>query len=200
MRMLSMAASAALLLCASPAAAQSTNWETSYWEGTNYDVTASAVGATPGCIMTSTFRVEGRSNIDFALTYNGERAIFSLTSPDWSAVDDQRYDGFNYYFPQSETIFNGGATHGYVYQYINKGFVTSFGDDFLVRLAAENRLVVGRMPDGGEMTIVADLNLTGSAPAVAALRRCTTHVVNREAARIRRESRNDYIARDPFRT
>ena len=182
-------------LLASPSLAQ--NSVTS-WSNGNYDITGSAVGEDPSCIMTSTFTIAGRADVAFALLLTGDDAIFALTSTDWSAVQGQVYEGFAYYFPEADSLFNGGVTRGYVHRSIEKGFVTSFGPDFLDRLAAENRLVVGRQPEGGEVVIVADLNLIGTGTAVAALRRCATHVTQREAARIRRENRNDYIARDPF--
>lgn len=184
-----------LALMASPALAQNS---VTNWSNANYDVTGSSPGEKPGCIMTSTFEIEGRSDVDFNLLWDGETALFALTSWDWSAVKGREYDGFVYYFPQSKTIYDNGTTLGYVHATINKGFVTMFGGDFLDKLAAENRLMVNRMPDGQDMVVVADLNLEGTAAAVAALRRCANYVNGREAARIRRESRNDYIARDPF--
>lgn len=194
MKLLSLAVAAAMV--GSPAFAQNSVTD---WTNGNYDVIGSAVGDDPGCIMTSTFNVAGRADVEFGLVLSGDQAIFSLTSTDWSAVQGQEYDGFAYYFPETETLYNGGVTLGYVHRYIEKGFTTSFDLDFLDRLAAENRLVVTRKPEGSEIAIVADLNLTGTGTAVAALRRCNTYVSNREAARIRRESRNDYIARDPFK-
>ena len=194
MKLLALTAAAALL--ASPAVAQNT---VTSWTNGSYDVDGSTPGETPACIMTSTFEIPGRSDVKFNLLWDGDKVLFALTSYDWSAEDDKEYDGFTYYFPQSEAIFDGGVTFGYVEGYINKGFLTSFTTDFLDKLAAERRLIVARMPEGEDMVIVADLNLTGTGTAVAALRRCATHVANREAARIRRESRNDYIERDPFK-
>lgn len=193
MKLLAIAAIASLL--ATPALAQ--NSVTS-WGNANYDVTGSSPGQTPGCIMTSTFEIAGRSDVEFNLLWDGETAVFALTSVGWSAVKGEEYSGFVYYFPQSEDIYSGGNTYGYVHEYINKGFMSSFGPEFLDRLAADSRLVVGRDQEGQDMTIVADLNLVGTSAAVAALRRCATFVNNREAARIRREGRNDYITKDPF--
>lgn len=193
MKLLAVAAIASLI--AAPAFAQ--NSVTS-WGSANYDVTGSTPGETPGCIMTSTFEIAGRSDVEFALLWDGEEAVFALTSVGWSAVKGEEYEGFVYYFPNSEDIYSGGKTYGYVYDYINKGFMSSFGPEFLDRLAADSRLVVAREKEGEEPTIVADFNLVGTSAAVAALRRCATFVNNREAARIRRESRNDYISKDPF--
>lgn len=194
MKLIALAAAAALL--ASPAIAQ--NSVTS-WSNGSYDVDGSSPGETPGCIMTSTFEIPGRSDVKFNVLWDGEAAWFALTSYDWSAEKGKEYDGFYYYFPQSEAMFDGGVTTGYVSDYINKGFLTSFDSDFLDKLAAETRLMVGRMPEGQDMSVVADLNLTGTGTAVAALRRCATYVNNREAARLRRENRLDYIERDPFK-
>jgi hypothetical protein len=59
-------------------------------------------------------------------------------------------------------------------------------------------LLVFRTIGDAEPIVVADLGLQGTGEAVAALRRCTRWVANREAARTARERRNDYIARDPF--
>lgn len=148
--------------------------------------------------MTSVFEIEGRADVKFNLLWDGDTAYFALTSYDWSAVKGQEYDGFVYFFPKSDDIYSGGKTVGYVEGLINKGFLTTFASDFLDRIAADDQLVVGRMPEGQEMAIVADLNLVGTAAAVAALRRCFTHVERRESARIRRERQNDYISRDPF--
>lgn len=191
-----LALATALALLSSPALAQNS---VTKWSNGNYDVTGSLPGDDPACIMTATFEIEGRSDVEFNLLWDGDQVAFVLTSNDWSAEKGVEYDGFSYYFPNSESIFNGGTTVGYVSSYLDKGFLTTFDSDFMDRLAAENRLMVGRMPEGQDMLVVADLNLAGTGSAVAALRRCTTHVINREAARIRRESRSDYIERDPFK-
>lgn len=193
LRIVAIASAAAML--ASTASAQSS---VTNWANANYDVTGSAVGENPNCLMSSSFAVAGRADIEFALLLNEERAIFSLTSRDWSAVHDQEYEGFAYYFPQSQTLYDGGVTLGYVFRYSEKGFSTLIDLGFLDNLAAENRLVVVRQPDVGDLVVVADLDLTGTAAAVAALRRCVAYVTDREAARLERERRNDYIAKDPF--
>lgn len=193
MKLIAVAAIASLL--AAPAFAQSS---ITSWGSANYDVTGSAPGDKPGCLMTSTFEIAGRSDVEFNLLWDGETAVFALTSVGWSAVKGQEYDGFVYYFPNSEDFYSGGKTYGYVHDYINKGFMSTFGPEFLDRLAADTRLVVARSQEGQDPTIVADFNLVGTSAAVAALRRCATFVNNREAARIRREGRNDYISRDPF--
>lgn len=193
MKLIAIAAIASLL--AAPAFAQ--NSITS-WGNANYDVTGSTPGDSPGCIMTSTFEIAGRSDVEFNLLWDGETAVFALTSVGWSAVKGQEYEGFSYYFPKSEDFYSGGKTYGYVHDYINKGFMSTFGPEFLDRLAADTRLVVARSQEGQDPTIVADFNLVGTSAAVAALRRCATFVNDREAARIRREGRNDYITRDPF--
>lgn len=191
------AAALALSLLASPALAQTsvTSWTNGY-----FDVDGASPGDAPSCIMTTTYAIPGRSDVYFALLWDGDKVLFALTSTDWSAEKGQEYPDFYYYFPQSEDIYSEGTTLGYVYEYINKGFMTSFDPEFMDKIAREPQLMVGRMPEGGDMTVVADLNLQGSGTAIAALKRCTTYVVNRESARIRRESRNDYISRDPFKS
>lgn len=196
MKLLSIAV-ASLALLATPALAQNS---VTNWTNGSYDVTGSSVGEKPVCIMTSTFEIAGRSDVKFYLTWDGEMALFSLASSGWSADKDKEYNDFGYYFPTSDSLFDGGVTTGIVFDYIYKGFLTAFDSDFLDKLAAENRLFVARDGAGeDDVTVVADLNLTGTGTAVAALRRCATFVANREAARIRRESRNDYIERDPFK-
>lgn len=191
------AAILALSMLASPALAQNT---VTAWSNSHFDVDGSSPGDDPGCIMTATYAIPGRADVDFNLLWDGEQAIFALTSTGWSAEKGQTYPDFYYYFPKSESLYSGGLTGGYVYEYIHKGFMTAFDPEFLDKIAAEPSLVVSRIPEDGELTVVADLNLTGSAPAIAALKRCTDYVIEREAARIRRESRNDYIARDPFKS
>lgn len=185
----------ALSMLASPALAQNT---VTAWSSGNYDVDGSAPGEDPGCIMTASYAIPGRPDVDFNLLWDGKQVIFALTSTAWSAEKGETYPDFQYYFGDSQSLYNGGLTAGYVHDYIHKGFMTSFEPEFMDKIAAETQLIVGRMPEGGELTVVADLNLEGSAPAIAALKRCTAFVINREAARIRRESRNDYISRDPF--
>lgn len=196
------AASIALIVAlvvgsATPAAGQNS---VTNWSNAHYDVVGSSPGQDDeGCIMNSTFEIEGRSSVKFSVLWDGESATLALTSYDWSAVRGQEYSGFSYYFPDSETLYDGGVTRGFVEGYINKGFITQFPAEFLDRLAAENRLFVTREIEGREdLVVVADLYLVGSSDAVAALKRCATHVVAREEARRRRESHSDYIERDPF--
>lgn len=193
MKLLAIAAIASLL--ATPALAQ--NSVTS-WSSDNYDVTGTEPGKSPACIMTSTFYIPGRADVKFNLLWDGEQVTFGPTSTAWSAVEGEEYEGFIYYFSKSTNIYGDGLTTGYVTDYINKGFITTFGPEFLDDLAADTRLTVARAKEGEELTIVADFNLDGTSAAVAALRRCATYVNNREAARIRRESRSDYITKDPF--
>lgn len=193
-----LAITAALALLASPVLAQNS---VTAWSGEGYNVVGAAPGDDPGCIMFATYEIDGRSDVEFNLVWNGEKAFMALTSLDWSAERDKVYEGFFFYFPQSDAIYNGGVTTGYVQDYVRKGFLTGFEPDFLDRLASEDRLFVMRLSETDEEgTVVADLGLKGSGAAVAALRRCAAHVERREAARIERESRNDYIARDPFKS
>ena len=152
MKLLSIAA-ASLALLASPVLAQNS---TTNWSNGSYDVTGSSVGEDPACIMTSTFEIEGRSDVKFYLVWDGETALFSLASSGWSADKDREYNDFGYYFPKSDSLFNGGVTSGILLDYIYKGFLTSFDSSFLDKLASEDRLFVARDgPEDDDVTVVA---------------------------------------------
>jgi len=163
------------------------------WGSDHFDVGSYETG----CAIQSTFDREGRSSIKFNVLYDGERPMLWIASMDWSAVPSQEYRDLHFAF--DEEIFSGGTSVGQTFDHIYKGFITPFPPEFLDHLAADDRLMVFRATEEAEEPmLVADFGLAGSGAAVAALRRCTAWVLNRNAERERRERANDYIERDPF--
>lgn len=189
-RLGTVAASVVTLGLTSPAEAQ-----TSDWTNGRYDVFALG----DGCAMTSNFAFDGRSDIRFTLYQDDEGVMFGLTSLDWTDVDEQVFEDFAVFFYPEEIIYTPVVT-GYTEGVIYHGFMGAYDDAFLDHIAQQRRLIMGRLGDDEEadMVVVADLNLVGTATAVARLRSCAAAVSRQNAEQERREAQWDYMARDPF--
>lgn len=141
------------------------------------------------CVMGADYPIAGRADIQLAVYTGADGTGVMMTSTDWSARDKETYE---LTFTLGEHAYTGEAI-GVVSDYINKGFIAKFSDDFLDNFASARTIYVTR----GD-AVVANLNLSGSAAGVQTLRRCARHVAASDAAQEARERRVDYITADPF--
>jgi TonB family protein len=171
-------ASASLIATTS---AQADQWPSSG----NFDVVETA----RGCAAGGDFALPGRSNTSFLVSFDGDEVVMVLGSRDWTPPADGTEVSFRF---TDEGVFTGPIS-GTSFSNGQKGFAANFSPAVLEPFARSGSLVVA----AGE-TVVAHLNMRGSAAAAATLRRCTDSVLRRNAAQAREEQAFDYIARDPF--
>lgn len=156
------------------------------WSASSYfDVTE----LDDACVATSHFEFDGRSDVRFFLSYDGDQAFITLTSLDWSKPTDDVSIQWDFL---PITGFTGNAV-GITNESIYDGFAGKFGPDVLDAFAAATSLMVSR-----DETVITHINLAGSGAATAALKRCVQAVERQNAAKARAEQQWDYIAEDPF--
>ncbi|WP_374322682.1 energy transducer TonB [Brevundimonas sp.] len=142
-----------------------------------------------GCALEADYPIPGRSPVNLSVWSDGDKTMLAMTSIDWSARDGERYD---LRFQIGGWVYTG-RVRGIVTDFVKKGFVASFEQEFLEAFAAAPNLFVTR-----DDAVVANLSLQGTAAATSVLRRCITHVARSNAEQSERERRFDYIAADPF--
>lgn len=157
------------------------------------DVTVAGwqVGEVDGesCVMASDFEGDGETTLGVGLRTDG-RVYLSLTNYNWSAVSDRVY---NLAFALDGVSYSGGKSVGYVNS-SKKGFITTLEPDFLQHFARSAYLTV-RSEDG---VTIDDLDLAGSAAALAQMRRCVAHLKSVADAEARDKARLAHIPQDPY--
>lgn len=180
---IAVAAAVATLLAVSPSAARADGWPDS--GGFSIDEVDGA------CVITTTYDLEGRSELHFWAFLYEDRVILALSSLDWSSSPDAEY---NVTYAFDRHVYTGDAK-GIEFDGYEKGLTTRFGAEVLDDLAASRTLMVTK-----DDVVVAHLNMAGSGGAVATARRCLAHALRMAAAKSRAEQRLAYIAHDPFAT